>query len=871
MNVLWHVRTGKNPVARSLKYSVTDKGGFVDTGKVRVKIARGGTFFTCGRSTARIILTDEQGKKQLFVPADIRVEEAGQERVTLRLEGDCGDSFKTVVRLGLTADSPVISLDMRFINDVLKSEFTDIASLELFLDGVAAKELLMDGKKGKLFFQHHDQKLDHDGRISKDRLSGNGSAGQLRFRLRNFWQKYPKSVSLSEKGVVFGLLPRQPGKDFNKELPFYLYYPFCGGFYRTKWGMAFSEKLQLDFSGQTPLNCRGIVPVIDRDYLASTEVFQGVPDSSFRLFELFDRQAEAAFKKIEANREKNREYGFMNWGDSFGERGMNWNNNEYDLARGLFQIFLRNGNRDLYRYALTSIRHQADADIIHASIIRSNIGGQHQHGIGHSGPSWHHFRPLPWSYPHDANSTGLNGHTWTEGMLTGWCLAGEPFVMDSAHLMAAHYVNYTCRTYVDMRNNERSIGWALRAVMPFYRISGDKKYLQAAKEMVDVVKHEYEPAHGGAWPHRLRGGHANGHKDAWGGCPFMVGVLLEGLRQYQLEVKDPEVEKMIQSGARWLYKSYSPADVGWPYGASWEGKGYHHPMVQCNFEVLSGMLYGLPASYSAACDVIGQAALGGISSVPKNFSMVLNMSAGILDGLCRTRPDLKAPIDGRNLWKSVASQPSMFKLRGPVNKKFNLVITGKNPQVIFLRTRYGGRPNGKKSYTVSWGGHTVTGKTATAHADHKIVPSGKPGTVVPVEISDDLGAYWDVKSHRDLRVEAVVVPGYHLVADGTKAYCFRVPAGTEKFSVKVMGTHPGGFAAAILDPEGRVVASVTGRNDGDVQLPWVKKTSRKRPERELAVTCSPRQKEEIWKLVILSGGGAGLAFEGIPGVIFRIE
>ena len=98
-----------------------------------------------------------------------------------------------------------------------------------------------------------------------------------------------------------------------------------------------------------------------------------------------------------------------------------------------------------------------------------------------------------------------------------------------------------------------------------------------------------------------------------------------------------------------------------------------------------------------------------------------------------------------------------------------------------------------------------------------------------------------------------------------------MPAGTEKFSVKVMGTHPGGFAAAILDPEGRVVASVTGRNDGDVQLPWVKKTSRKRPERELAVTCSPRQKEEIWKLVILSGGGAGLAFEGIPGVIFRIE
>ena len=634
--------------------------------------------------------------------------------------------------------------------------------------------------------------------------------------------------------------------------------------------MAFSEQLKIDFSGKENLAGREVVPVIDRDYLASTRVFQGVPSRACRLFEVFDKRAIEAYAKISAGRERKREYGFMNWGDSFGERGFNWNNNEYDTPRGLFLLFLRNGNRDLYRYALVSIRHQADVDIVHASLMKSNIGGQHQHGIGHSGPSWHHFRPLPWSYPHDANSTGLNGHTWSEGLLTGWCLAGDAFVMDSAQLMAAHYINYIAPSYVNMRNNERSIGWALRALMPFYRVTGDKKYLRAAKDMVDVVLHEYEPAHGGAWPHRLRGGHANGHKEAWGSCPFMVGVLLEGLRQYQLAARDPEVGKMLQGAARWLYKSYSPADIGWPYGVSWDGKGFHEPFVQCNFEILSGMLAGFPESYDAVADVIGQAALGGISSTPKDFSMVLNMSGGILDGLCKTHPELKDPIDGKRLWYRVASVPSKFKVRGPTDKKFLLTVTGKNPQVVFKRTRYGSRPNGEKTYSLSWNGNTVTGKTATAHARHVLSLQGKKGTQIPVMIHDDMASYWDVLTTCDVTVEAVLVPGYHLVADGTKAYRFNVPAGTA-FSVTVAGTHRGGFAAAVLDPQGRIAGSVMGRNDGDVQLPWTQKVVRNHPEKTFKITLPASEKDTFWKIVILSGGGAKLSLNGIPPLISRIE
>ena len=870
---LWRVRSGSGPAKSSpLVCCVTAEGGSVDTGKVKVSVARKEKFVTVADhdSSGRLILADEQGNDQIFVPEKISVEESGSVRATLRLEGRCGKSYRAVVRMGFVAGSPVISFDMRFINDLLDHEFTDITSLRLSFDNVPAREIVMDGVTGRDFFQYDDRQVRIDGKFSDRRLSGVGTAGNIRFSLADFWKKYPKAVTAAGQGIDFELLPRQPDENFGAGLPWYLRYPFCEGKYRTKWGTAFSEKLRIDFSGTADLAARDVVPAVDRDYVASCRVFQGVPEKDCKLFYLFDKRALEAFRKIEANRDEVREYGFLNWGDNFGERSVNWNNNEYDTARGLFLLFLRTGDRDVFRYAMAAARHQADVDIVHASLVKSVVGGQHQHGIGHNGPSWHHFRPKPWSYPHDANSTGLNGHTWSEGLLTAWCLAGDPFVMDSAQLMAAHFVNYIAPTYVNMRNNERSIGWALRAVMAFYRVTGEKKYLQAAKDMVDVALHEYCPAHGGAWPHPLKGQHAGGHKNAWGGCPFMVGVLLEGLRQYQLAARDPEVEEIIRQAARWLYKSYSPSDVGWPYGVSWDGKGYHDAFVQCNFEIVSGMLAGMPESYDVVCDVVGQAALGGISSTPKDFSMVLNMSGGILDGLRKTRPGEKGVIDGTRLWKRVAAAPSKFKLRGPVDKRFEVTVTGDAPEVVFRRTAYGRLlPASERTYTFTCGGRTETGDAA-AHAVHTVRPPAKNGDRVVVDIHDGMFSYWDVESARDARVEAVVVPNFHIIAAGTKAYSFTVPAGTKSFSVTVLGVHRGGFAAAVLRPDGSIAGMTTGRNDGDVQLPWVKKSTAKRPEMTFRIDCSP-EKDETWKLVLLSGGGVILSFDGIPPRIARIE
>jgi hypothetical protein len=66
--------------------------------------------------------------------------------------------------------------------------------------------------------------------------------------------------------VDFDLLPQQPGPDYGRNLPdYYLQYPFVEGKYRSKWGMAFTQRITLDFGGTTPsaeLAAEADLPVI---------------------------------------------------------------------------------------------------------------------------------------------------------------------------------------------------------------------------------------------------------------------------------------------------------------------------------------------------------------------------------------------------------------------------------------------------------------------------------------------------------------------------------------------------------------------------------------------------------------------------------
>ena len=151
---VFRIVSGNGPQKRTLKSNLSASGGWVKTAGVKTEICRDTRFFRQGKISGQIILKDEEGQKQIFLPEKIHVEEQGSNRITVRLEGHCGNSFKAVLRLGFVADSSLVSFDMRFINDVLRSEFTDISSLDLVFENVSAPQIVMDGLSGQKFFQY---------------------------------------------------------------------------------------------------------------------------------------------------------------------------------------------------------------------------------------------------------------------------------------------------------------------------------------------------------------------------------------------------------------------------------------------------------------------------------------------------------------------------------------------------------------------------------------------------------------------------------------------------------------------------------------------------------------------------------------------
>ncbi len=320
-------------------------------------------------------------------PDAVAVEESGPERITIRAEGRYGDAsgkalMRYTTRLTFHRGSPVVEIAHTHLNDDLAHEFTDIASLDLNLQapGQITRVLanfpapadqgsrLNSGRELSVF-----QSSDKDSTWTIDGQSKPGgrttggwsvaTAGPgLGVAVLDFWQRWPKGFSAGGDSVRIGLLPRLPGATFGDDLPYHLKFPFVSGNYRFKWGMSTTERLAIDLSGkvsrkellaeiQSPL-----VAIVPASWYASTRALGDIPAPQGAQFDLWDEFVSRSYEQHMELARAQREYGFFNYGDWFGERKRNWGNNEYDLAHCFFQQFARTGNTDYFRLAQRAAR-----------------------------------------------------------------------------------------------------------------------------------------------------------------------------------------------------------------------------------------------------------------------------------------------------------------------------------------------------------------------------------------------------------------------------------------------------------------------------------------------------------------------------------
>jgi len=839
------------------------------------------------------------------------LEQWGPRKKVTRREGqyiaaDGSAYMRYLIRFTNRAGSPILRIELTTLNDYLKTEFTDISSLSIALTPAAgANQIttylqdpagrLTPGPEGGLLQLDENTLSTGPGRGAGVVAWDGGAAA-----IQDFWQRYPKGISLRDGTIVFDLLPTQPSPDYGSDLPYWAMFNLCEGKYRLKWGMAFTESLCIDLSGtmrpeelwaetQVP-----VVPVIPAQYYAQTQAIGPIAPPQGKQFALWDKFVDDSLDNHMAEKERSREYGFLNYGDWFGERGRNWGNNEYDLAHGLFMHFCRTGNRDAFRWAQKAAQHRADVDTIWYYPSPANVGANPPHSIGHTGTWTETTARGVWSCRYDSMYTAVNGHNWCDGLMDDWVLTGNPRAMESGLAFGEHVAWMMAPTFTALGTHERSAGWSLRSIMALYRATYDPVYLEAANKIAAVALKEQKLDQGGAWPHVLPRDHAGSEQGAVGNNIFLIGILLGGLQALHQETQDPEVLKSLETGALWVAKSYDDKAGGWPYSAKTDGTPLYTPSVGLNQLIIGALAYtGRVTHNERLLQIAGDAMAASTVSSPggngKGLAQYIFFTGGTLAELqkwyAETLPDKGLTIlDGSP--ESMArllvrtAQSDRHSVRAPDKKVFYVRLTQDITELKLTRTPHGAMNKRAELCTfqvLGEGGKVVAQDQCSTDVGQEFtVPLvGKGAALFRVVIDDDQRGVWTLECP-DAQIVVQTGPAFRIGGVGRSRFYFMVPQGTEEFRLNLVGVHTGPYGAVALDPDGNVAGAFQGNNPGAALIPGAAPAAGGPPpghpeQGTLTVQPQAAQTGKVWSVILTAAGDIGIDLVGVPGYLALSE
>lgn len=841
-----------------------------------------------------IALFDEKNQKMRNGSANVLEEGPGIFLATGRIQHpeSAAAMMDYRVRIFFHPETPRIDFAVTLINTNLSAELSKFSQANIeFVPAVPIQKITTsaNGHKvtvSKRIFQPNFDYLEIDGKTQKEADSSGAfqvettDGKKFSLGIRNFRNRWPKGLSCNETSFSIELLPALTYKKFADPLPGYLKYNFDSGKYKIKWGMAFTEYFSLDFSEENSLDASAaemnspIIAVLPSDYYASTNAFfeNGYTEE---FFQDYDRMIEKALTGLEESRKRQKEYGFLNYGDWFGERRQNWGNNEYDLAKTLFYHFMRTGNRASFRRGIEAAEHQADSDIVHAYSDPAFIGANHLHSIGHTG---HWTRPY-WHYQYDAHTSAGNGHTWAQGLISAWFLGGSFRSRDGARELAGHINNHAAPNFKTLGTHERSAGWMLYAICSLYELDRDPKCLESARKLFQVIQAEQKKELGG-WPHQLPKDHAQSLKDAYGNVPFLVGILLQGLRQYHLLTGDAEAKAVFLSGAEWLKKAYHPATISWPYAASPAGDALRETMPGLTPLIAPAMAYaarisGKPEFYRMSVRAMLGSWLFNNTGDGKSFAQSGVFAADFIADVSAFRRQFSAEAAVEmTLAELIADFPvSNFRVRGPERHQFTITpaASAKACELSLERLRHGARIDAGKEGNITiidCSGKTVLSETFNLQEDfqRKLQLPGKNGAPFTISIEDNMTGVWNVSSEQ-ASVKAELLAGFSIGGVGIARYYLRIPAGVESFEVNLTGVHPGVYGIMIQDNQAHTLKHTENYNCTGTQLPWAQD---KGVDISKRIECrfKPEPAERFFSVYLWAAGDIGFNVCGIPAELY---
>ncbi len=381
-------------------------------------------------------------------------------------------------------------------------------------------------------------------RLAQRQSGASLAAGQFEIAVPEFVENYPKALTGGREGLRFDILP-DTGEDHvfdgarAKTTDFYLgrntiaaramtnaqnatldpAYIASTGAVRTafverrNWQTAFEKDPPLSEAAMRMERMLASVYAVE-----SSEAAGAVPAQSAFEYRLRGEQGEQFGW---------RNFGDLAWGDGYA-------NVHYDLPLVLLREYLRTGDARAFQLGSEMARYRADWGQFRADdflMENWNLRGMAFYEKGDHGS----FRePVP-------------SHTWIEGMWLYWALTGDEAVRESALEGSEAFarVNFTYDSALSW-NESRWIGWPTLGLMAAYRYTGEARYLDKARQNVNLIVQTEENFGRKGFYVGKNAGQPNIQPWMW------TGYTQLGVIEYWRETRDARTSEYLVRLADWL-------------------------------------------------------------------------------------------------------------------------------------------------------------------------------------------------------------------------------------------------------------------------------------------------------------------------------
>ncbi|MFP3903441.1 MAG: hypothetical protein ACLFWB_04275 [Armatimonadota bacterium] len=672
------------PIARDEGDHVT-----LNTGEMQFTIDRHGQIVTPNGPVVTELVEAQQGEFTSEAgDAEITIEEYGPIRAVVKtvtdlVSADGSDSFRIEQRIMAYQGQSFVKVQHTFINDNADSEFTDVDRMSYVVPAAAeawqaqmAESDPVTLQVGQTLWQRRDREFippgadPAEGRITGALIAADGSTG---ISVRDFWQNYPKGFAVTDNAVRVDLAPDFEA-GFYDEFPFekeghQLYYYLREGTYTFKRGMAKTHDMLLDFGDRVAANAkifqRPLLLTAQPEWYTGSRAFYNVAPRNEKLFAAYEEAVDRNIQSYIAARERQHDFGMMNYGDWYGERGSNWGNIEYDTQHAFFLEYIRSGNPDAFFLGDATEVHNRDIDTVQWAADAREVGAVYVHQMCHVGGYYDKSVPNTLGFPRAGYTVS---HAWTEGHFDHYFLSGDPRSLETGRAVADFFAHKMFSRPYDW-SSCRTPGWHLIMNAAALAATNDPYYLNSSRIIVDRVLetqdveprelHDYQKTDDythqvGGWTRQMVPGHCHCEPRHRGNANFMVAILLSGLTYYHDVTHEPAVKEAIIRGAHFLVDDmYSTETHGFKYTSC--------PNMRHRTGVSPLYIEGIARAYRWTDDekfldplTHGLALGAGGSSYGKGFSMYY-----------RAAPRLLADLAAVGLTLQEREKPELVKFEKP--------------------------------------------------------------------------------------------------------------------------------------------------------------------------------------------------------------